>query len=182
MALLILFLLLATPIIEIATFVEVGGKIGVWPTLGLVITTAVVGTALLRAQGLATLARVRDNLNRGALPVDEVLDGFFLVIAGALLLTPGFVTDGIGLLLFVPAVRRALKSAMRRNVTIRGGGAGHAAWRDGGHHGAGPGRPESAGAVIIDGDYQDVTPEADGTDSGGNKGEPGPNRKHLPPR
>lgn len=102
------------PIAEIGLFIEVGGILGLWPTLGIVVLTAVLGTALLRAQGLAAFSRAQASMAEGRLPVEEVVHGFCLVIAGALLLTPGFLTDTIGFLLFVPAVRLALgRSALR---------------------------------------------------------------------
>ena len=104
----VFFLFVAVPLVEIALFIEVGGLIGLWPTLLVVVLTAFAGTSLLRAQGLATFARARASLDRGQVPMVEVMHGFFLVIAGALLLTPGFLTDAIGLALFVPAVRRRL--------------------------------------------------------------------------
>ena len=114
MALLMLAAFIAVPLAEIALFIEVGGVIGLWPTLAIVVLTALVGTALLRAQGLATFARAQAALARGDLPMQEVMHGFFLVIAGALLLTPGFLTDAVGMALFVPAVRSALGRAIRR--------------------------------------------------------------------
>ncbi|MBN4046588.1 FxsA family protein [bacterium AH-315-P15] len=117
---LILFLLfLATPLIEIAVFIEVGGAIGLWPTIAIVILTAALGAALWRAQGLAVWARAQASLNRGELPVREVTDGAFLLVAGALLLTPGFVTDAIGFLLFVPPFRRWLAGIVFRYLSKR---------------------------------------------------------------
>jgi len=86
------------PIIEIAVFIELGGYLGLWPTIGTVILTAAIGSALLRLQGFSILARVTESLNEGRLPMAEVFDGLCVLVAGALLLTPGFVTDGIGFL------------------------------------------------------------------------------------
>ncbi len=108
MALFIFLALLGVPVIEIAVFIEIGGWIGLWPTLGLIVATAMAGTALLRQQGLSTLARARETVERGKMPVREVADGVCLLVAGALLLTPGFVTDAAGVLLLVPPVRHAL--------------------------------------------------------------------------
>ncbi len=108
MAIILLLAFVITPIVEIAVFIEIGGEIGLWPTLAIVIVTAMAGTALLRAQGLATMAQARQSLARGEFPVRQVFDGACLLVAGALLLTPGFVTDGIGLALFLPPVRRLL--------------------------------------------------------------------------
>jgi UPF0716 protein FxsA len=104
---LILFLIfIITPIIEIALFIQVGGVIGAWPTLAIVVLTALLGSVLLRAQGLSIVARTRRSLDAGELPVEPVIDAFALVIAGALLLTPGFLTDAVGFALFVPPLRR----------------------------------------------------------------------------
>ena len=110
MALILFLLFLLTPLIEIAVFIEVGSLIGLWPTLGVVVLTAVLGAALWRAQGLSTWARAQETLRAGELPVREVTDGAFLLVAGALLLTPGLVTDAIGFLLLVPAFLLKRKS------------------------------------------------------------------------
>lgn len=117
----ILLALIGVPLIEIAVFIEIGGRIGLWPTLAVVILTAVVGTALLRIQGLATLNHARASLARHELPVAEVFDGLCLLVAGAFLLTPGFVTDAFGLLLFVPRLRATLRGALWRYLRTRGG-------------------------------------------------------------
>lgn len=98
----------ATPILEIVLFIQVGGLLGVLPTIAIVIVTAIVGSLLLRLQGVAVLQRTRMALRAGELPVDPVIDGMSLLVAGALLLTPGFFTDAVGFLLFVPPFRRAL--------------------------------------------------------------------------
>lgn len=113
---LIALLLIGIPIIEIAVLIEVGGAIGVWNTVGLVILTAVAGTALLRYQGLATLARVQDSLAHDTFPAGALFDGACLLVAGALLLTPGFVTDTAGLLLFFPPFRALLRRMIWRHL------------------------------------------------------------------
>lgn len=105
---LILSAFIGVPILEIAVFIKAGEIIGLWPTLAIVVLTAIIGAALLRAQGLATLARARHSLDRGEIPVEEVFTGLCLLVAGALLLTPGFVTDTLGFLLFAPPVRHAI--------------------------------------------------------------------------
>lgn len=109
MAILLLAAFIGIPILEIAIFIEVGSRIGVLPTVTITIATAVAGTLLLRAQGLATLERARAQLDRGELPKDELFDGLCLLIAGACLLTPGFFTDVLGLLLFIPPFRQFLR-------------------------------------------------------------------------
>ena len=120
MGLIILLAMIGVPIMEIAVFIEVGGRIGLWPTIFIVIATAVIGTSLLRHQGLATLIRAQESLQKGDFPVHEVFDGFCLLVAGALLLTPGFVTDGVGLLLFAPPVRAVLARAAWRYMVRHG--------------------------------------------------------------
>jgi UPF0716 protein FxsA len=113
----VLFLFLAVPLTEIAVFIEVGGWLGLWPTLAVIVVTAVLGTALLRWQGLSTLARAQAALERGQLPLTEVFDGACLLVAGALLLTPGFVTDAVGGLLFLPPFRALLRGLIAHRLT-----------------------------------------------------------------
>lgn len=108
MGLLLFLLFLGIPLIEIGLFVKVGGFIGLGPTLLIVVGTAFLGSWLLRTQGLATYRQAQKDMSDGMLPVDQVVHGLFLLIAGVLLLTPGFMTDILGFLLFVPPVRLAL--------------------------------------------------------------------------
>lgn len=104
----ILFLLfLVIPLIEIYLLIEVGSAIGALPTVFLVVFTAVLGVWLLRIQGFSILRRVQVVLSRGKIPAIEMLEGAVLLIAGALLLTPGFFTDAIGFCCLVPSLRRA---------------------------------------------------------------------------
>jgi len=93
------------PIAEIATFIQVGDVIGLWPTLGIILLTAFLGTGLLRYQGITTLNQAQASLNQGELPLTSVIHGVFLLVAGLLLLTPGFITDVVGFLLFIPPLR-----------------------------------------------------------------------------
>ena len=119
MGILILIAFICVPLIEIAVFIEVGGVVGPWPTLGLIVLTALLGTWQLREQGLATLSRARSQMERGEMPARELFDGLCLLVAGALLLTPGFVTDCVGALLFVPPLRNALRRAIGRYIAAR---------------------------------------------------------------
>lgn len=166
--------MIVIPIVEIAVFIQVGGVIGLWPTLITVVLTAMAGTALLRHQGLATLWRAQQSLEAGRFPVAEVFDGLCLLVAGALLLTPGFVTDAAGLLLFVPALRRALRQAVGRYLVasgrVRMAGGGPAP------PGGGP------GGTVIDGTFEEVPPGGGPGErpSGGDGGE-GPPPGALPP-
>jgi UPF0716 protein FxsA len=120
LAVLILLTLIAVPLVEIAIFIEVGGLIGPLPTVGLVVAIALAGTWLLRRQGLGTLAKAQASLNRGKMPVAEVLDGFMLIFAALLMVTPGLLTDAIGLLLLVPMLRRRLGRMVARWAMARG--------------------------------------------------------------
>lgn len=106
MPLLLIFMIV--PIIEIALFIQLGGWLGLWPTLLIVILTAVIGTTLLRVQGMAALQRLNRSLNEGGNPVDPIVHGAMILAAGLLLLTPGFFTDAVGFALLVPAIRAQL--------------------------------------------------------------------------
>ncbi|POF32974.1 FxsA family protein [Roseibium marinum] len=116
--------ILLLPLIEIAVFIWVGGLIGVFPTILLTVITALAGTFMLRQQGLSLLMRMQKELDAGRAPGNEVMQGAMIVVASILLLIPGFVTDAIGLLLFIPPVREALVRFIlsRSNVVIVQGG------------------------------------------------------------
>jgi len=98
------------PIIEVALFVYVGSLIGVWPTVAIVILTAFIGSWLVSRQGRATWLQFRTELEEGGVPTVPIVHGALILVAGALLLTPGFLTDAIGLALLVPAVRDAIRT------------------------------------------------------------------------
>ena len=105
----VLFLVfLIVPIIEIALFIQVGDAIGLWPTLAMIVATAVIGSAIVRHQGLQALERARVAMERDRLPLKEAATGIALLVAGFLLITPGFFTDTLGFLLLVPAIRASL--------------------------------------------------------------------------
>ena len=127
-ALVLLFLLV--PLAEIYLLIEVGSIVGAWATVGLVVLTAVVGAALMRAQGLATVFRARTSMAKGEVPALELLEGAVILVAGALLLTPGFLTDAAGFVCLIPSVRQRLILAAvdLRRVGPRPGrpGPGHA--------------------------------------------------------
>lgn len=97
------------PVIEIVLFYFVGTEIGIWPTLALVILTAFVGSWLVSRQGRATWVEFRNELAAGEIPTKTIVHGAMILVAGALLLTPGFLTDIGGLALLVPGVREALR-------------------------------------------------------------------------
>jgi len=105
---LFLFLLIGLPLLELYLLIRASAVIGVFSTIGIAIVTALLGTVLMRYQGLNVLRRVQIALNRGELPAQELLDGALLLIAGCFLLLPGFLTDGVGLLLLTPPLRHWL--------------------------------------------------------------------------
>ncbi|ODQ01240.1 MULTISPECIES: FxsA family protein [Salinivibrio] len=114
----LLLLFILVPVIEIGLFIQVGGWLGLWPTLALVLITAFVGASLVRSQGIMTLASVQDRLNRGELPAQQILEGVMLAVAGVLLLTPGFMTDAMGMLVLLPGPRAALAKQVMKRVTV----------------------------------------------------------------
>ena len=146
MGLLILLIFICLPILEITVLIDVGERIGRFNTLSIVILTAIAGTTLLRWQGLSVLARAQESLRENRLPMEEVFDGLCIVFAGVLLLTPGFVTDTIGLLLFLPPFRFILKFFGPRFVDKRSS-----------TNISGVNKARPVGTGIIDGDFQDIT-------------------------
>ncbi len=105
---LLLLLFVLVPLAEIYLLIKAGGAIGAAWTIALVVLTAVTGAALVRQQSFTTLRRARANLQHRQLPTLELLEGACLLVAGALLLTPGFITDAVGFALLTPPLRRAL--------------------------------------------------------------------------
>lgn len=108
---LLFILFVVMPIVEMIILIKVGGMIGALPTIGLVLLTATIGVGLLRQQGLSTLTRAQDKMRTGQLPASEMVEGLFLAVGGALLLTPGFVTDAIGFACLIPGIRQLLFKA-----------------------------------------------------------------------
>ena len=123
-----LFFFIAIPVLEMYLLILVGSRIGVLPTIGLVVLTATLGIWLLKMQGLATLARLQNRLNQGEIPGQELLEGIMLLVGGALLLTPGFFTDGIGFVCLLPRLRKPIAEWLIRRgmigaININGRGA-----------------------------------------------------------
>lgn len=116
------------PLIEIYLLIQVGGIIGVLPTILLVVLTAVVGAFLLRQQGLSTLARFQSSMAKGEMPATALLEGVMLLIGGALLMTPGFFTDAIGFACLLPFSRKWLANAMVSKVKVQTFGQGGSAY------------------------------------------------------
>jgi UPF0716 protein FxsA len=105
--LILLTLFVAVPIAEIAVLISVGGEIGLGSTILLVIATAMLGAWLVRNQGFQTMQRLRTEVDQGRMPAMELAEGFAILVAGALLLTPGFITDAIGFACLTPPLRKA---------------------------------------------------------------------------
>jgi UPF0716 protein FxsA len=115
-----LFLLFAIlPIVEIAILINVGEQIGGWYTVAIVIVTAFAGAHLVRQQGLSTLMQAQKKMHAGAMPGQEMAEGLLLVIAGVLLVTPGFVTDGIGFLLSLPMTRPLIAKGLVKHLSLK---------------------------------------------------------------
>ena len=152
MALLIPLAFIIVPVIEIAVFIHLGSEIGVWNTVILIILTAIIGAWLLRSQGLATLHRAQESIQRQVLPVAEVFDGLCLIAAGVLLLTPGFVTDAVGLILFLPLFRAILRTQIWARL-VKSENA--RVWMNAEN----PASSQSEGLNTIDGDFHEVEPE-----------------------
>lgn len=149
-----LFLLFLTvPLIEIALFIQIGGLIGLWPTLLIVVLTAVLGTMLVRSQGLAVLGQLRRSLEELRDPTEPLAHGAMILFSGALLLTPGFFTDAVGIALLVPAVRAAVFRYVRARIHVDTVRYGH--------------RTETgADTTVIEGEWEEIGPEGDRRPSG----------------
>ncbi len=114
-----LFLLfIIIPIIEISLLINVGEMIGVWNTIGLVLLSAFIGVNMLRYQGFSTLARAQQRANQGEIPGKEMIEGIVLAVGGALLVTPGFVTDVIGFCCLIPYTRQAFAKTLISRFTV----------------------------------------------------------------
>lgn len=138
---LLLLLFVALPIAELYVIIQIGGAIGVLPTLALLVVDSIVGAALARSQSRAAWERFNRALADGRVPGREVFDGAMIILGGALLLTPGFITDVFGLILLLPPTRAMVRALLKRTVAARTG----TAWRVSGFgtrpgaRGAGPG-------------------------------------------
>jgi UPF0716 protein FxsA len=113
----LLLLFIAVPLIELAILIKLGSLVGLLPTIALVIVTGVAGASLARSQGLRVLLQIRQELAAGRVPVDRLMDGLLILIAGALLLTPGLLTDLVGLAVLVPGPRDFVKRQLGRKLT-----------------------------------------------------------------
>lgn len=144
----LLALFIIVPLIEIALFIQVGGILGLWPTLAIVIVTAMAGTYLVKRQGLAELARIQNSLNTLNNPTRPLAHGAMILASGLLLLTPGFFTDAVGFLLLVPGVRDKVMQAVRSRINVKSFTVGPQ-----------PGsRGPAQDADVVEADYVEVPP------------------------
>src|SRR4051795_7367585 len=116
---LLLLIFLIVPIAELAVIIQVGEAIGVWWTIGLLVLDSVLGSLLMRAQGRAAWRRFNEAVGTGRVPAREVLDGVLVIFGGALLLTPGFISDILGALLLLPPTRAIVRTILVRRFADR---------------------------------------------------------------
>lgn len=146
----LLFVFIVIPIIEIGLFIQVGGLIGLWPTLLIVVATAIIGSAMVRSQGVRALGQIQSSLNRLDNPTEPLAHGAMILLSGILLLTPGFFTDAVGFALLVPKVRLHVFDFIRSRVKVQSFTMG----------GMAQGRPGQPQGDIIDGEFREVDPDS----------------------
>ncbi|MAM71206.1 MAG: hypothetical protein CMP91_08710 [Gammaproteobacteria bacterium] len=113
-----LLIFIIVPLAEMLLLFEVAERVGGWTTLGLVVLTAVIGIQILKQQGLSTLTRANQRLNSGEMPAQEIVEGLFLAVGGAFLLTPGFITDTLGFLCLIGPTRRMFVKMLIRSGKV----------------------------------------------------------------
>lgn len=150
----IFLLFVIVPVVELSLLITVGGYIGTLPTVAIVLLTAFVGASLLRREGISTLTNARTKLEAGQMPAMEMLEGVMLVIGGAFLLTPGFLTDIVGFSCLIPPIRKAIVGQLLKRSIIH---VGKVDLRSGGAAQRDAGRGEDTGNVI-DGEFRREEP------------------------
>ncbi|WP_197917846.1 FxsA family protein [Thiosulfatihalobacter marinus] len=145
----LLLAFVAVPLIEIALFIQVGGAIGLWPTLVIVLLTALAGTWLVRTQGAMAIGKLQRSFSELDDPTEPLAHGAMIIVAGALLLTPGFFTDAIGFALLMPPVRVAVFRYLQRNIRVQRFSMGET---------QAPRHSRAGRADIIDGEFSEVEP------------------------
>jgi UPF0716 protein FxsA len=143
---LLALLLVAVPVVELSVLVAVADRIGVLTTVALVILASIVGAWLARREGMAAIRRLRQAVDAGRTPVREVFDGACVLVAGAMLILPGFVTDIVGALLLLPPTRSLLYRLLGRRLEARAARRGRPA--------PGPARPGPED--VIEGDFEEI--------------------------
>ena len=149
----LLIAFLAVPILEIYLLFQVGGVIGAGWTILIVIGTAILGASLLRQQGLATWTRLNQSIAQGQLPPTVLVEGIFLLLSGAFLLTPGFFTDGVGFLFLIPPVRKMLAAALLRRGMFMATSSMHSSYTS--HSRQSRADSHSQQNNVIEGEYED---------------------------
>lgn len=142
-------LFVAVPLIEIALFIQIGGFIGLWPTLLIVVLTAILGTLLVKSQGRQAIQALQSSFSSLQDPSEPLAHGAMILFSGALLLTPGFFTDAVGFALLVPGVRSWLFRELRKRVNVQTFQMGEAPSRS-------RARPGAASGQTIDGDFVEL--------------------------
>lgn len=145
MAWIILLIFIGGPLLELSVLIDVGGEIGAIPTVLLCVLTAAIGLSLVRLQGLKVLRNMQEATQRGEPVGENLIHGFFLLIAGVCLFIPGFVTDALGALLLIPLVRIFLGRAGLAHMVVRSNI--HAGWKSSSTH------SRNSSGVTIDGEY-----------------------------
>jgi len=112
-------LFIGLPIVELALLFELHGSVGFMPTVLLVLLTGLAGATLVRRQGLATLLKIQQEMARGNVPAPQMMDGVMILVAGALLVTPGLITDGAGFALLVPFLREKIRDWLRKKIEAK---------------------------------------------------------------
>ena len=112
----LLLLFIVVPAVELALLIEIGRRIGTLETIGLIVVTGLVGAAMARSQGLRVLSRVRQEMSTGEMPAGSLLDGVLILLASALLITPGVLTDAVGFLCLMPGFRGLVKRELARRI------------------------------------------------------------------
>ena len=115
----LLALFIVLPLVEITLFIQIGGFIGALATVACVVLTALAGVTLLRAQGFQTMAKFQQQVAVGEMPAETMLEGVASIIGGALLLTPGFLTDSVGLMCLLPFTRRAIIAGLLKRLSVK---------------------------------------------------------------
>lgn len=152
----LLMIFVLVPLIEIALFIKVGGWLTLWPTLGIVLATGIIGTILVRRQGLDVLRQLQASGQGIGNPLSPLAHGVLILFAGAFLLTPGFFTDAVGFLLLVPQIRSRVIAALAQRVTVQTFGSGGF-----GQTRAGATGQRGQGPTVIDGEFYELDDEDD---------------------
>ena len=143
-------LFIVIPLIELYLIIKVGSYIGAFWTVIIVIMTAVIGVNLLRMQGFNTLRRAQQNMEQGAMPAMEMMEGIVLAVGGALLITPGFLTDTLGFICLIPATRKALIRGIIGRASVQMHGFQHSSSY---HPHSGADRKEGDGGRTLEGEF-----------------------------